>query len=93
MHYNPIMISQFCLRGTVSTGWPLTWKTGKSQGNIFDEKVREIHENLSKSGKNELVLANGSENVDVTHFVSICCQRMSVTFWYTADKLESGKTV
>ena len=66
-------------------------KSGKSQG-----KVREIHEKLSKSGKNDIVLANDLENVDVPHFFCIFCQRirlMSVTFCYTTDKLESGKNV
>ena len=38
MHYNPIMISQLCLRGTVFTGWPLTWITGKSQGKYIWRK-------------------------------------------------------
>ena len=36
----------------------------KSGGNIFVGKVREIHENLSKSGKNEIVLTNDLENLD-----------------------------
>ena len=66
----------------------------KSGKNVFDEKVRGIHENLSKSGKNEIVLANDLENVDVAQFVSIFCQRIrviSVTYCYTSDKLESGK--
>ena len=27
-------------------------------GNMFDDKVREFHEKLSKSGGNEIVLAN-----------------------------------
>ena len=31
---------------------------------IVDEKVREIHEKLSKSGKNEII-ANIFENVDI----------------------------
>ena len=55
----------------------------KSGKKYFDEKVRKIHEKLSKSGKNEIVLENG----DDTHFVSIFCQRIrviSVTFCYTA---------
>ena len=30
---------------------------GKVRGKYFDEKVREIHEELSKSGKNYIVLA------------------------------------
>ena len=30
----------------------------ESAENIFDEKAREIHENLSKSVENEIVLAN-----------------------------------
>ena len=57
--------------------------------NIFDEAVREIHEKLSKSGKirgNEIVFANVKENVDVTHLISIFCQRIriiSVTFCFT----------
>ena len=35
------------------------------------------------------------ENVDIVHFISIFCQRIriiSLTIYYTADKLESGKT-
>ena len=32
-------------------------------------KVGEIHENLSKSEENYIVLANDLENVDVAHFV------------------------
>ena len=60
-------------------------------------KVREIHEKLSKTGTNEIVLAADVllENVDIAHFISIFCQRIrvvSVSFCYTADKLESGKT-
>ena len=35
---------------------PLTWKLWKSQGeNFWWYKVREIHEKLSVSGKNEIV--------------------------------------
>ena len=40
------------------TGWPLTWKSGKSQRKIVwwkgHGKVKEIHEKLL--GKNEIVL-------------------------------------
>ena len=94
------------LINVISTGWPLTLKTGKSgkcQGkNIFFMK---------KSGKNEIVLANVLENVDVTHFISIFCQRLSVifaillTYWsqgkltqvreisYKADTLKNGHNV
>ena len=50
---------------------------GKVKDQYFDEKVREIHEKLSKAGKNSIDLANVLENVDIAH-----C---------TADKLESGK--
>ena len=59
----------------------------RSGKKYFDEKVRKIHEKLSKSGKNEIVLENDSENGDDAHFVSIFCQRIrviSVTFCYTA---------
>ena len=38
------------------SGTPLIWKSGKSQGRDFGEKVRNIHEKLSKSGTNEIVL-------------------------------------
>ena len=40
--------------------------------------------------------ANVLEIVDITHFISIVCQRIrviNVTFCYTADKLKSGKNI
>ena len=66
----------------------------KNQG-----KVADIHKKLSKSGKvreNEIVTANVLENVDIVHFISIFFQRIrviSVTFCYTADKLELGENI
>ena len=60
----------------------------KSGGSIFDEKVREM------SGENEIASANVLVNVDMAHFISIFCQKLSVLFFcYTADKLESGKNI
>ena len=50
------------------------------------EKVRE----------NEIVLAYILENVDIAYFISIYFQRVrviSVTFCYTADKLELVKNI
>ena len=41
-------------------------------------------------------LVNVLENVDIAHFISIFCQRITViniTFCYTAGKLESGKII
>ena len=47
----------------------------KSRTNIFDEKVREINETLTKSGKSQgkmiLFLANVFKNVYMVHFVSM----------------------
>ena len=67
----------------------------KSGKNNTDEKVREIREKLSKSWKNEIVLAKVLiENVDIAHLISIFCQSIRVIivpFCYTADKLESGE--
>ena len=63
---------------------------GKSGKNIFNENVREIHEKLSMSRKNENVLANVLEIVEIAHFISIFCKRIrdtSVTFCYTARQI------
>ena len=41
-------------------------------------------------------MTNIFNNVDITHLISIFCQRMriiSFTFYYTAEKLESGKNI
>ena len=71
-------------------------KAGKD---VFDEKVREIHEKThkdrEKSAKNKIVLANIFKNVYMAHFILIFCQRMriiSVHFSYTADNKSQGKT-
>ena len=59
------------LGGYLPSGRPLTWEIRERSGKIiFWWKSQEIHENLSKSGKNEIVLTNDLENVDVAHFVS-----------------------
>ena len=48
------------------------------------------------SGKYEIVLTNYLENAEIGRFVSIFCHRIrviSVTYCYTADKLELGKKI
>ena len=67
-------------------------------GNKFDEKVREIHEKLSKSGKNEIVLANVLEMLTSAFHFHILPKDKSffnVTFCYrsTADLLQSLKNI
>ena len=57
MFYQASILSHMILH-YISGGGPLTWKTGKSGENIFDGKVREIHEKLPKSGENDIVSAN-----------------------------------
>ena len=71
-------------------------KQGGSQGKLFfmksQGKGREFHEKLSKSGKNEIVIANILEMLAV-HFIYIFCQSIrvtSVTYCYTAESLELG---
>ena len=63
----------------------------ESGKNISDEKIRvkvgQIHQKLSKSGKNEIVLANVLENVDIVHFIFIFFQKIKVI---SVDKFESG---
>ena len=57
-------------------------------------KIRQFHEKLSKYRKNEIVLQNVLENVDILSFIFIFCQRIrviNITFWYTANNLESSK--
>ena len=55
-------LNMSCCYNRVATHMEIREKSGK---NSFHGKVREIQENLSKSGKNVIVLANDSENVDV----------------------------
>ena len=60
-------------------------KSGKVQ-----EKSVKVREKMKFFSSNDL------EKVDVTYFVSIFCPMIrviSVTFCYTADKLESGKNI
>ena len=76
--------------------WDGTWKSRKSQGKIFLMKKSGEIMKILKSGKNEIVLANDLQNVDVACCVSIFCQRIrviSVTFCYTTDNLESWKSI
>ena len=47
-----------------------------------------------KSEKNEIVLANVQEIVDIAYFYFyILSIKISVTFCYTVDKLKSGKSI
>ena len=66
------------------SGWPLTWKTGKSQGKIFfDGKVREINEKLAVRGKFTCVRKYIRKKIDTVLLISVFCQRIrviSVTF-------------
>ena len=51
-------------------------------------KVREIHK---KSGENKNLFCKGIKNVDITHFISIFCQRIRVTnVTYCCTVMESG---
>ena len=85
-------------KGAYRIGWPLTWKkgkSGKSQGKILLMKKSgksqgNSWKNCQSQGK---VGKNVLENVDIAHFISIFCQVISVAFSYTADKLDSGKTL
>ena len=81
---------------SVQAGWPLTWEFREiSRKNLFDEKVREIHENLSKSGKSQGKLKLFCKYLVVTtSFISIFCQRIRVInakFCYIADKSGGGR--
>ena len=68
------------------------YSSGKVGGNIFDEKVRGIHEKLSKSGENVNALANVLEMLTST-FNSIFCYKdnnYQYYFFYTAEIFESN---
>ena len=55
-----------------------------------------VCQNQGKVRENEIVLAYILENVDIAYFISIYFQRVrviSVTFCYTADKLEIVKNI
>ena len=70
-HFKILVIGTLVTRA----GSPLTWKTEKP-GEIFLMKKSGKFSMISQSqGKNEIVLANDIENVDITYFDSIFCQK------------------
>ena len=62
----------------------------KSGENVYDKKVREINENLSK----KFVLANVLENVYIVHFISIFCRKGSLVLLFAIMLINwsQGKT-